>query len=500
MKNKEEEQIDQERVKYIRDNRKESVTMALELLNEHPTLVRNDDNLYIFNGKHYDLIEEDGLTKMYNDFVMKYGIIDMWKLNKINEIIKFIYTFSKVKKVKINSQPNLLCLNNGILNIDTMEFFDHSSNFYFDTFINVDYDPQNTSCPVFTKFLEDIFSNDKETIGNIIRLGGYLLDYSYENMKKCNRMFIFDGQGATGKSTLLDTFALFFSEKQLTSLSLEELAANDMEKENILTSRFNISGEQKKQMLDAENLKRIISGEMVHIKRKHKKAIDIRLKMKIIAACNGMPKFNDTSSGIQRRLFLFKFKNQYKPNHEYKNIKDPEKRNIYLQDNSLFDKIEQEKPAILNLFLEGLKLLRANNFIFEESAEQNLALEEFKSDNNVAHEFLIAHYVIDEDSYIPVKEVYDEFRIWYRDNVNDHNFKFRSAEMGKRIKESFNVEVNGRKQYIDYRGEIQILTTYPIRKIKYDDTEQSSSSGELQSLREGGFPDAKEVSQTEIKF
>ena len=62
-------------------------------------------------------------------------------------------------------------------------------------------------------------------------------------------MFIFTGGGGSGKSTLIDTYSLFFDEKQITALDMEDLARKGFDKESLLTSRVNFCAEAKKGFL-----------------------------------------------------------------------------------------------------------------------------------------------------------------------------------------------------------------------------------------------------------
>ena len=486
---------EQNRIKLIYKNRKNSVFLAIELINELPALVRSDDNLYVYNGKHYNLTTTEFFEQEFGKFVVKYSITDRWKGGTISEILKFIKTYSKIETIEMNNTPHLLCLNNGVLNINTMEFFEHSKDFYFDTSINIDYEPNNKLCPVFLEYLNNVVRGNKETVDNIIRLGGYLLDYSPDNIMKCNKMFIFDGYGGSGKSTLLNVFKLFFSKKQLTSLSLEELSGKNFENAQLLYSRVNISGEQKRAFIDAEKLKMITEGSEITIRGLYKEAVTMRPKTKMIVACNGLPKFNDTSDGIYRRLVIFRFPNQYKNKNEYSRVKNPEEYRIYPQDRDLFSKIEKEKSAIFNLFVIGLKRLRDDNFLFVEGNEYIKIMEEFKSDNDVAREFLKDKYIVDKTAETPIKLIFEEFKIWYSFNVGNHSFKFRSNELGRRVREMFNVESNGRKQFRDLSSaddgvvNYEYSQTYPLRRIIY--AEETNNDAEInisgESLRKDTY-------------
>ena len=464
----------QERTEYIRKNKKISLILAFELLAEMKNVVRCEENLYRFNGKHYDILTNDDLEQEYQTFILNYGIIEEWKIGKMNEVIRGIKQCTqaaKIPNVQMNEHSNLLCLNNGVLNTTTREFHEHSPKFYFDTSINIDYDPEQTECPNFINYLNQVQRNNQDNIANIVRLGGYLLDYSHKNMKKCNRIFLFDGDGGSGKSTLLDTFRLFFSKKQITALTLDELSGKNFENAQLIYSRVNICGETKKAMVDSEGLKLISEGSEITVRPIYKEPITIRSKTKVLVACNGLPRFNDQSEGMSRRLLIFRFRNQYKNEKQYDTYKeygDPAERGIYIKDVDLFDKIEAEKSAIFNLFLGGLDDLAKNKFQFIETEDQVEILNEFKSDNDILREFLNGRYEIHAMGNLPIKAIFNDFQVWYHYNVGGQ-LKMRSSEVSKRVISIFNVVSNGRTLYKDPNsGETEKLTTYPLVKINYE--------------------------------
>jgi P4 family phage/plasmid primase-like protien len=450
---------------------KDPVMLAMYLVEEYPDIIRcghgDQQNIYRFNGKCYDIMTDRELEALFLSFVKKYGITMAWKIKNL-VLSAFLGDSDVVIVDKMNDYDNLLCLNNGILNIHTKEFIAHSNKYYFDSFVNVDYNPENKDCPVFKKYLKDTFNNDTDTIDNIVRLGGYLLDTSCA----AERMFLFDGSGANGKSVLINTFQLFFSDDQITPLSLEVMASNGFSKELLIRSRVNFCAEQKKAYLDSEELKKIITGDKIEINRKFKLSLSFTPKTKIILACNGLPKFNDTTHAIYRRMILIRFHNQYLNGEEYARVKNPEKTGCFLKDKDMFNKIKQETSAILNLFIEGLIDLRTNNYEFIESSDSIASMMEFKRDSDTVREFLEDNYEVDEGGEgVDLAHVYDHYRGWHRSHVQDSSqMKMRSAEFGKRIKEIMGVTSMGQK-YV-WNEETQRKereTLYPIKHIVFPD-------------------------------
>jgi len=452
-----------ERTQSIINDKKDSVALSMYLLEENENIIRCDKNIYIYNGKCYDLAGPDDVEKMFHRFIMKYGITSAW--SKRRDVVESVLAYDRLKKVdKMNDYADLICLNNGIFNFKTKELIPHSQDCYFDSHINIDYDPTQTSCPNFVKYLNHTFREQQDTIQNLILLGGYLIDPEC----KANKMFMMDGAGAAGKSTLIDTYSMFFHDSQITALSLDELASGSFDKEGLITSRVNFAAEQKRGYIDAEEIKKIVSGDLIKVSRKFKLAATFRPKTKIIVACNGLPKFTDTSEGIFRRLIIIKFKNQYRSEKEIARMTNTEERHIYPKDPLLFGKIKEEKSAIFNLFIEGLIQLRESNYEFLDTDDAYESITEFKRDSDTVREFLEENYEVDLEAQTPIQEVYEYYRSWYRNNVQDTGFlKFRVNEMGRRLKEVFSVDSNGRADFKNNEtGGYEKLTVYPIKRIE----------------------------------
>lgn len=463
---------EEERIKMIRRNEKDALMLAGFLLQDNPDVVRVGENMYRYNGKCYDLVSDKDLDQMFLEFCIKYGITKAWP--KINSTIRaFLVYPGKIKIDKMNDYENLICLNNGILNIHTKQFVPHSKEYYFDSFVNIDYDPNAKECPVFVKYLNHTFNDDKETIANIIRIGGYLLDTSCI----AERMFIFDGGGANGKSVLINTFQLMFAEDQITPLSLDVMASSSFSKELLIKSRVNFCAEQKKGFLDSEELKKIITGDRIEINRKFKIALSFTPKTKIVVACNGLPTFKDTTHAIYRRLLIIRFKNRYLTESDYNKLSNPKLSNSFLQDKQLFPKIKKEMSAILNLFISGLIDLRKNDYQFIDSNDSQKAMNEYKKDSDTVREFLEDNYYKDDKGSVSISEIYEHYRFWYRQNVQDAGaIKFRKNEMAKRVKEVFDIDPYSRGTYMNKEtNEFERTTAYRLKKIEVKEEEIKDS-------------------------
>jgi len=482
--------MDQERVQAIRNSEKNSVAIARFFLEEYPYFVLDKIALegdgdgkggtyelydYDPNSGLYKYIDDSQFDRYYMNFILKYGIDKIWKINRINEIKRAIFALNKLPEVEFDSKETLLLLNNGIYDIIKDELYEFSPTIYFRTKIDVDYERGATS-RAFAQFLMDCFrlsenTYDIETVESLIKIGGYLL-YPKNKLKL---MFLFLGEGSNGKSILSDIYQMFFHKGGITHLDLNTLSSSSsLEREKIIGSRFNVTTEAKSDKLDSEMIKKIISSEGIMVTRKFKVAVSYRPITKILVASNMNPYFNDTTHGIYRRIHPVTFPNRFVPKAEYRKFVNPEKKNIYLarDEDEMFEEFRKDKSGIFNMFIAGLRKIIDNNWQLEKSANSQATLDEYKDASDNLGYFLRQYYEefdeeSDEDSPgVSANEVLEHYRIWHRDNVSETALRLGVQSIGKKIKELFRVE--SKRSYINKKDRVSL---YPIKRINYAERE-----------------------------
>jgi putative DNA primase/helicase len=422
------------------------------IINDIPPLAYSHGDLYYYNGKFYEELNTHGIGQYVYAFYLKYAP-QLWNPSKVDNIIKAIKHHPKIKQVnEFDYYENLININNGVYDFDAQKLLPHSSDYLFTACVDVNYDENSKDAPNFVRIVKDIFKNpdnsyDTESIENIFKLGGYLI---YPQVK-INQLFLFYGEGSNGKSIIMDDiYQMFFDKKFISALSLNTLSKeSSFTRAKLMTSRVNFATEQKADVIESEELKKITDGSNISIERKFKESITFKPKTKIIVACNNLPKFKDSTYGTKRRLFIIKFKNKFITSKRlYRTIQNPQEKRIYLAANrdELVAKLKEEKSAIFNIFLIALKGLKENNWSFTESENMSEVLKEYNEESDPAGQWLDATFTLDENTDIPARgfitlvEIMDKYKDWYDDNYHDRKFMVSSRSMGKKIRDIFRTE------------------------------------------------------------
>jgi putative DNA primase/helicase len=221
------------------------------------------------------------------------------KSHEIEEVIKFIKDSTYIERSLFDSNPDLINLQNGVLNIHTLEFTDHSSDFYFLSVIPIDYNAI-AQCPTIIKFLRDVLRH--EDIGTIFRLIGYCL------LRDCRfqRAVMLYGKGANGKGTLLDLVTAFLGIDNCSHRSLQSIDTNRFAIADLYGKMANTYADLKSMKLsETGNFKMAVAGDWVEGEFKFKNAFKFRNKAKLWFSANEIPESEDKSDAFYRRLLIF---------------------------------------------------------------------------------------------------------------------------------------------------------------------------------------------------
>lgn len=134
------------------------------------------------------------------------------KRTRRKTIIEDARSYVPVSQDQFDTQPNLFNCLNGVIDLNTGEFLDHSSELLLSKVANVRYDPYE-KYDKFTSFLNEIMIGDKEKIRYLQMLFGYAM----EGTNKREEAYMLYGKTTrNGKSTLLDTINYLFGDYGMT--------------------------------------------------------------------------------------------------------------------------------------------------------------------------------------------------------------------------------------------------------------------------------------------
>jgi len=238
---------------------------------------------------------------------------------------------------------------------------------------------------------------------------------------KLQKFFILTGEGRNGKSAVLMGFSTMIGDANVANVPLESFG-----------DRFTMSAIQNKMVNVVDDLnetdktcegklKSIVSGTAISTDRKNKEAISFRPYCRLIFACNALPRFQDTSDGIWRRMEVIPFR-QTIPLEECR----PELVTAEFW--------EKEKSGILNWCLAGLVRLHQQGWKLTESTSTAREKIDYRYDVNPVLAFFEEKVERCAEARVKCNLVYRAYAKW----ADENGYRLKnSRNFGKDIRSRF---------------------------------------------------------------
>lgn len=272
--------------------------------------------------------------------------------HRVSEVENHIKRSTYANRGDINVKKELLCLQNGILNIKTGELVAHTPKCIFFNKLPVEYDPK-ADCPKIKQFISEIVP--EHDISVIQEMVGYCLWRDYP----LHKAFLFIGEGCNGKSTLMELIVRLLGKENISSIALQEIDTNRFAIAELYGKLANIYADLPDRALKhTGKFKMLTGGDIVMGERKFKGHFPFENHAKLIFSCNKVPESRDNTTAFYRRWIMINFPNKFEGDDADPNI---------------LEKIttEEEMAGFLNWAIEGLKrLLRNGHFTDSKTTEQ----------------------------------------------------------------------------------------------------------------------------------
>lgn len=215
-----------------------------------------------------------------------------------------------------------ISFNNGIYNIETKEFLPHSSDYIITNVIPWDYNP-NAYSDIVDKTLNKMACNEPTLRALLEEIVGSCFYRS--NTLGGGKAFILLGDKSNGKSTFLDLLIEVLGVDNVSNLSLQELSQR-FKTADIFDKLADIGDDIPSTWVpDASIFKKIVTGNRTNVEFKGKDAFNMRPYAKLLFSANDMPRIEDKTGAVTRRIIPVPFRAvfspddaDYDPNIKYK--------------------------------------------------------------------------------------------------------------------------------------------------------------------------------------
>lgn len=300
-------------------------------------------------------------------------------------------------KDKQFASTQYVVVKNGVFNLESWELQDFSPDVVTRNKIPIAY-VKDAYYEVTDRTFNKLAVQDKKIRAILEEILGYILFRRNEFAAT----FILTGDGSNGKSSYLKIIRKLAGNENVASLDLNELDQRFKTAE-LFGKLVNIGDDISKGYIKESSVfKKLSTGETLNVERKGKDPFDFTNYAKLIFSANEMPRINDYTDGLGRRLQIVPFKAKFSVNDE---DYDP-----FITDKLLSDESMQ---YVLNLALKSLKrLLENKQFTKSKAVEKELV--KYQEENNP-----IISFVNNEDIYLErgvVGDIYMQYKLYCSEN------------------------------------------------------------------------------------
>lgn len=385
---------------YVTEDEFKSWQLAQDLVDIYPiaTTVQSD-KIYMQNGAVWDEFGEQTLRS------------ELWHIlgnatnqTRINEVVDAVKHLSRTPRDKmLGLDPHKVVVNNGVVDMladDPADRFELESNgpgtF---TRIPVEYDADAAHPKAFQDFLFDVLH--PEDVSVMWELIGYMLYRGYP----FQRAFMFVGEGANGKSTLLRALREFLGGENVSAVELQSLADNRFAAAKLDGNLANMAPDiSSKELTQTGTFKALTGGDTIQAERKYEEPYEFRNHATLLFSANRPPSAPDDTHAYERRWTYFQFPNTFsKDDDDYK------------PQSQLLEEFREEHPAILTQAAEAFRdLWERGGFEDTKLMQKYEGAHDRLTDPTV--EFVKDHIVRDDGAHLRKSEALEAFREWAREN------------------------------------------------------------------------------------
>lgn len=327
--------------------------------------------IYAFDGRIYQKMEKAAYNASIAAVMREIGVSNGDITAKQSQIRET--AFYGVVTKRLDVKKNVICFKNSVLDVYTGKVSKFSKANHVLYQLDYDYNPE-AKCPLWTKFINQMLPNKKVqmVVQEILAL-----PYIDRKQAKIEKMFLFCGKGANGKSVIYDIMNDILGQQNVQTFDLSALVNGDDSKWNIDAinhSMLNYCSEIDKKTICSSRIKSLISGEGITACQKGQKPYTARDMPFIIGNVNELPHTTDNTYGFFRRIMVIPF-----------SVTIPKGK----EDLRLHDKLKEELPGILNWILEGRQRLVKNGYRFTQSKIINDATYWYERNSNPAVTFMM---------------------------------------------------------------------------------------------------------------
>lgn len=312
---------------------------------------------------------------------------------------------------KLDSNPLLIGFENGVYDLENMEFREGRPEDYisFSTGINyIEYNPKSPHMTAINTYLSQVLT--KTHIREyVLKLFASFLS----GVMKEQKFYIWTGSGANSKSMLVSLYEKAFGDYcckfPITLLTQKRAASNAATSElaRAKGKRFGCLQEPSEdEKLNIGLMKELSGGDKIMARAIYKEPVEFRPMFKLLLLCNQLPNVPSDDGGTWRRIRVVEFTSKF--------VEDPHEPGEFKIDYELSEKMTRWPEHFMALLIQYYKKYMSEGLV--EPEEVLKCTLEYKAQNDHIALYILNRVEVKEGAFLPIDDVYADFRVWIKED------------------------------------------------------------------------------------
>ena len=394
------------------DNKSKIDSVAKILIHYfHFCTIRQTQELLIYTGKIYDNEVAETTIKVFAE-----RLIPDCTSRERNECIEKIKAQTQVDISKFDDDVRFVVVENGIIDLESVELLPHSPTHYSRILIPMRYEKpesldieKNLENTEFWKFLKRSHTqatwNDdgnfvtgetnKENMMTLLEIMASVFIRQHID----DKAFIFIGNGENGKSVFINYLQTMIGKRNNCNITLQEIGADKFLTAELDSKILNTFPDLKNDELKGVGkIKQIISGESFRAQRKHGQPFDLKPMAKLLFSCNQFPAIKDRDKSFFRRWIIVQWARNFES--------DPEK--IPNLKEKIIENYDEMCKVFSNVIWISRQLWKSGKFSF---SQDSYLVRKIWLDNSNPLENFIQKYTKKTNNFVyPVRSMWEFYR------------------------------------------------------------------------------------------
>ena len=361
------------------------------------------DMVYLYKDGYYEEMPKVRLERTVLEFMSDNYPDRNITMHMVRDVIDQIKLGIYRRQVKEIDTP-YIAFKDKLYNMDTFTFEDFDREKIALHHLDMATTELSDNHPLWDKFLGEVLVNSVgKADTELLTLVQHMFGFYMLNHLKCHQVFFLVGQGANGKSVMLNILVKLIGEKFISAMSIQTLTTEHFATSDLVGKKVNLCNEEESKFMRSDKFKALISGDLISAERKFGSKFTFRPTTKYIFASNRLPTFDGVNYGIKRRMTIIPF-NRVFSEHE--------------QDKELIGKLANELPGIMKWTIDGARKLTENKLVFPFAKLTRQSGIDFENETSSALMFFRDNYCVSKtkEIFIDNMTLYREYTTWCQDN------------------------------------------------------------------------------------